>query len=109
MKPTIAVIGAGLAGLSAAYHLRGRAQITLFEKEAHIGGRVFTSQRPSGEHGAQFFLSHKNERTIHNLIKKLKLKRINWSNWPGYIVKEKFAHGSHGRTPCSGIRRSARF
>ncbi len=93
MVRTIAVIGGGLSGLCAAYHLRGKAQITLFEKEARMGGRVFTSQRPCGEHGAQFSLSRKSERMIHRLIKKLKLKKVKWSNWPGYFFEGGFAHG----------------
>ncbi|NEB03412.1 FAD-dependent oxidoreductase [Streptomyces sp. SID13726] len=40
--PNIAVIGAGPAGLSAAYRLRDRARITLFEREARPGGHAST-------------------------------------------------------------------
>ncbi len=38
----IAVIGAGPAGLSAAYHLRDRARITVFEREPRPGGHANT-------------------------------------------------------------------
>ncbi|MER6129501.1 FAD-dependent oxidoreductase [Streptomyces sp. NPDC001795] len=41
-KPSIAVVGGGVAGLSAAYALREHAQITLFEREDHYGGHANT-------------------------------------------------------------------
>lgn len=55
---TIAIIGAGVAGLTAAYHLRGN--VILFEKSRGLGGRVATRwyDRPGGrvyiDHGAQY-------------------------------------------------------
>jgi predicted NAD/FAD-binding protein len=36
----VAVVGAGIAGISAAYHLRGRADVTVFEKESNAGGHA---------------------------------------------------------------------
>jgi uncharacterized protein len=38
--PRIAIVGAGPSGLSAAYHLRQHARITIFEKEDHPGGHA---------------------------------------------------------------------
>ncbi|WP_431037584.1 NAD(P)/FAD-dependent oxidoreductase [Streptomyces sp. P6-2-1] len=40
--PRIAVVGAGPSGISAAYHLRERAHITLYEKEDRLGGHANT-------------------------------------------------------------------
>ena len=44
-RPKIAIIGAGIAGLSAAYHLlKNQAEVTLFEKNERIGGDVNSTQ-----------------------------------------------------------------
>ncbi|MEE1931393.1 FAD-dependent oxidoreductase [Streptomyces sp. TRM 70351] len=40
--PRVAVVGAGVAGISAAYHLRDHARITLFEREDRLGGHANT-------------------------------------------------------------------
>jgi len=42
MRKRIAVIGAGISGLSAAYHLREQAEVTLFEAGAYFGGHTNT-------------------------------------------------------------------
>ncbi|MDE1465784.1 NAD(P)/FAD-dependent oxidoreductase [Spartinivicinus poritis] len=53
----IAVIGAGVAGLTLAHHLKDIAEVTLFEKSRGVSGRLAT--RYSGDyvfdHGAPFF------------------------------------------------------
>ncbi|MFY7958965.1 MAG: NAD(P)-binding protein, partial [Elsteraceae bacterium] len=41
-KPTIAVIGAGISGLGAAWALRDAAQVTIFECDERIGGHSNT-------------------------------------------------------------------
>lgn len=53
----IAIIGAGLAGLTAAGRLKEHAAITLFEKSRGVGGRMSTRRAPpyAFDHGAQFF------------------------------------------------------
>ena len=51
MKPRVAVVGAGLAGLSAANHLLDQGiDVTVFERSAHPGGRATTTS-----HGAYRF------------------------------------------------------
>jgi len=74
--PDVAIVGAGLAGLSAAFALRAHAKdarVSIFEKESRIGGRVLTSHRPRGEHGAEFFLG--SEQVIIKLLRSLNLGR----------------------------------
>jgi oxygen-dependent protoporphyrinogen oxidase len=60
----IAVIGGGISGLSAAFHLvrlLPDAKITLFEKEDRLGGTIQTSQQDGFcvEHGPNGFLDSK--------------------------------------------------
>jgi renalase len=54
----IAIIGAGMAGLSAATHLvENGHSVTVFEKSRGIGGRMSTRREGDFEfdHGAQYF------------------------------------------------------
>lgn len=91
-RQRVAIIGAGPAGLSAAYHLRGKADVTIFEREDRIGGRVFTSQQPPGEHGAEFLLG--SEKELQHLIHKLGVGLTPCDKeWPGCFFNNKFAHG----------------
>ena len=54
---TIAVIGAGLAGLTLARMLQGQAEVTIFEKSRGPGGRMAHRRRGAfdADHGAQYF------------------------------------------------------
>jgi len=54
---SIAIIGAGLSGLTAAKILEGYANITIFEKSRGVSGRMSTrrSEAYSFDHGAQYF------------------------------------------------------
>jgi len=54
---SVAIIGAGLAGLTLANRLQGKADITVFEKSHGYGGRMATrcSETFQFDHGAQYF------------------------------------------------------
>lgn len=53
----IAIIGAGLSGLTLATQLADIAHITVFEKHGHVSGRMATREHDGDayDHGAQFF------------------------------------------------------
>jgi predicted NAD/FAD-binding protein len=71
-RPTTAVIGAGVAGLTAAYLLQRQYDVTLFEAEPRLGGHAHTHEVPSQSGGTvavdSGFIVH-NERTYPNLIR----------------------------------------
>jgi len=46
----VAVIGGGMAGLTAGYYLTRRYEVTLFEKESRLGGNAYSLPVRSGEH-----------------------------------------------------------
>ncbi|MGH3502265.1 MAG: NAD(P)/FAD-dependent oxidoreductase [Nocardioidaceae bacterium] len=43
-KPRIAVVGSGVAGLTAAYVLQGAAEVTLYEAQGRLGGHAHTHE-----------------------------------------------------------------
>ena len=55
----IAVIGAGLSGLTVAHKLQSFAEVTVFEKSRGVGGRIATRYADPYrfDHGAQFFIA----------------------------------------------------
>ncbi|WHT21043.1 FAD-dependent oxidoreductase [Crossiella sp. CA-258035] len=71
-RARVAVIGAGVAGLTAAYLLQRRFEVTLFEKEDRLGGHAHTHDLPTpdGRLAAvdSGFIVH-NERTYPNLLR----------------------------------------
>jgi predicted NAD/FAD-binding protein len=78
MLPRIAVVGSGIAGLSASYHLAGHAHITLFEANDYFGGhthtvdvRVTSRHGESLHHGVDTGFLVLNERTYPELIQLL--------------------------------------
>ena len=59
----IAIIGAGIAGLTVAYHLKDFADIVIFDKSRGAGGRICTRYAKPYvfDHGAQFFIARTNK------------------------------------------------
>ncbi|WP_377274373.1 NAD(P)/FAD-dependent oxidoreductase [Rhizobium sp. R86522] len=57
MKTSIAIIGAGIAGITLGRNLSAHADITVFEKSRGLGGRMANRRREgfSFDHGAQYF------------------------------------------------------
>jgi predicted NAD/FAD-binding protein len=49
MRQSIAIIGGGVAGLTAAYLLREAYDITLFERDSRLGGNAYTYRSPDGD------------------------------------------------------------
>jgi predicted NAD/FAD-binding protein len=49
MSEKIAIIGGGVAGLTAGYLLNDRHDVTLFEKDNRLGGNVYTLDTKTGE------------------------------------------------------------
>ena len=74
MKPRIAIVGSGISGLSAAHHLLGAADITLFEAGDYFGGHTHTvdvtlpTATGMQTHGVDTGFLVYNERTYPGLI-----------------------------------------
>ncbi|MGQ0841697.1 NAD(P)/FAD-dependent oxidoreductase [Actinokineospora sp.] len=68
----VAVIGSGVSGLTAAYLLQRRYDVTLFEADDRIGGHAHTHDLPTPDGGLtqvdSGFIVH-NERTYPNLLR----------------------------------------
>lgn len=75
----IAIIGAGLSGLSIAHLLKNHADITIFEKARGVGGRMSTRRAEPYyfDHGAQYFKAKTSEfkAFIQPLIKNGEIER----------------------------------
>ena len=71
-RPTAAVIGSGDAGLTAAYLLQRRYDVTLFEADDRVGGHAHTHELPTADGGSvdidTGFIVH-NRRTYPNLLR----------------------------------------
>jgi uncharacterized protein len=71
-RPKLAVVGAGVAGLTAAYLLQRRYDVTLFEADDRLGGHAHTHELPTPDGSVALvdsgFIVH-NERTYPNLLR----------------------------------------
>ena len=71
-RATVAVVGSGVAGLTAAYLLRSKYQVTLYEADDRFGGHSHTHELAAADGRSVFvdsgFIVH-NERTYPNLIR----------------------------------------
>lgn len=86
---TIVIIGAGFAGLSAAYHLtQAGKSVAVLEARDRIGGRVHTRYDFADipvEFGAE--LIHGDEVITWDWVKKLNLKTVNWKKQSDALVR----------------------
>ncbi|MDN5798282.1 MAG: FAD-dependent oxidoreductase, partial [Intrasporangium sp.] len=71
-RPEVAVIGAGVSGLTAAYLLNRNHEVTLYEAEPRLGGHAHTHEVP-GSRGEPLRVDSgfivMNERTYPNLLR----------------------------------------
>jgi predicted NAD/FAD-binding protein len=71
-RPTAAVVGSGVAGLTAAYLLQRRFDVTLFEADGRLGGHAHTHELPTADGGTvdidTGFIVH-NRRTYPQLLR----------------------------------------
>lgn len=72
MRPTVAVIGSGVSGLTAAYVLKDTHEVALFEADSRFGGHAHTHELTGSDgrvrHVDSGFIVH-NERTYPNLLR----------------------------------------
>ena len=71
-RPTVAVVGAGVAGLTAAHVLRRRYDVTVFEADDRLGGHAHTHELAAAGGGTvrvdSGFIVH-NTRTYPTLLR----------------------------------------
>jgi protoporphyrinogen oxidase len=87
----IAIVGGGLAGLSAAYHLPRTVRVTIFERDRAIGGRVRTASAFGAEEGAEFLLGSEHE--IGRLTKELGVRCDEIQDWSSICFRGRWASG----------------
>lgn len=78
MNQKIAIIGGGISGLTAAYLLHEKYDITLFEKSMRIGGNAYTLTTPDGEEvdiAAAAFGKH-SYKNFFRLLSKLDIETV---------------------------------
>ncbi len=92
-KPKIAVIGAGLAGLTAAYRLNQKGlNVDVYEARNRVGGRIFTAviDNKVVELGGQNLRDGGDAHHMLNLVNELKLELVE-SSYP--FGRQYYKHG----------------
>ena len=76
MSKKIAIIGGGVAGLTAAYLLRDRFEITLFERTGRVGGNAFSLRTPDNQQVdiAAAIFGRRSYKNLFRLFKRLNIK-----------------------------------
>src|SRR5687767_1454659 len=80
MKPRVAIVGGGAAGLCTAWFLQHDCDVTVYESEAHFGGHAHTVEVPGeppvfAELGFKYFMDG-SHRTLLALMGLLGLKPV---------------------------------
>ncbi len=85
MKTRIAIIGAGISGLTLAQNLKDHAQVIVFEKARGVGGRMSTRYADPFyfDHGTQFFTAR--AKAFQNFIAPL-IKKGVIAEWKGKVI-----------------------
>jgi renalase len=85
MKKRIAIIGAGISGLTLAQNLKEYADVVVYEKARGVGGRMSTRYADPFyfDHGTQFFTARSKE--FQDFIKPLKDAGI-IAEWSGKVI-----------------------
>ncbi len=92
-KTSIAVIGSGVAGLTAAYLLNKKHDITVFEKNDYPGGHTHTIEIPDGPDAGTpvdtgfIVMNHRNYPLLTKLFKELNTELRNTSMSFGYYCE----------------------
>jgi len=78
MQEKIAIIGGGVAGLTAAYLLHQRYDVTLFERSDRLGGNAYTITTPDGEEAdiATALFGKSSYKNVFKLFSKLNIDTV---------------------------------
>ena len=89
----IAIIGAGISGLTIANKLKDIAQVTIFEKSKGIGGRMSNRRHEnySFDHGAQFFTAKTAEFKDFCQNKVIEVWKARFAEIDGSKIKRKWS------------------
>ncbi len=100
----IAVIGSGISGLAAAYYLSRKYEVSLFERDARLGGHTHTVMVPSAGRELPIdtgFIVH-NDRTYPNLVRLF--RELGVATQPSDMCFAVRCHKSHFEYSSRGLR-----